>query len=136
MEERSYSFKLRERNDSETVLLREKLFNEEMERDRTAFEQEYEGVNAVDKANLFSKLFFRWVNPVLSRAKKHQIDIDELGQVSPKDDVREQKARLEENWNFYQRTSYKDHKLYWAVISTYKWEFFAAIFWNLIIATF
>ena len=71
MEERSYSFKLRERNDSETVLLREKLFNEEMERDRTAFEQEYEGVNAVDKANLFSKLFFRWVNPVLKRAKKH-----------------------------------------------------------------
>lgn len=38
MEERSYSFKLRERNDSETVLLKEKLFNDEMERDRSAFE--------------------------------------------------------------------------------------------------
>ena len=71
MEERSYSFKLRERNDSESVLLKEKLFNDEMERDRAEFERQYEGVNAVDKANLFSKLFFRWVNPVLSRAKKH-----------------------------------------------------------------
>jgi len=54
--------------------------------------------------------------------------------VDPTDDVREQKHRLQFKWNQY-RTSHKEHKLYWAVLTTYRWEFGVAIFWNMVIAT-
>ena len=62
------------------------------------------------------------------------MDINELGEVDTLDDVREKKKRLEAKWNEY-LMSHKEHKLYWAVISAYKWEFAVSIFWNLVIAT-
>lgn len=55
--------------------------------------------------------------------------------MAPADDVRAQRIRMQEKWVSY-LTSNKEHKLYWAVVSTYKWEFLVAIFWNIIIATF
>ena len=75
-----------------------------------------------------------WVSPLLKHAKKYQVDIDELGEVRAEDDVVVQKTRLEQKWNIYKVSNKKDNKLYWAVISAYKWEFTVAIFWNIIIA--
>ena len=61
------------------------------------------------------------------------MDINELGTIRPEDDVRGQKLHLQEKWYFY-RESDKEHKLYWAVLSAYKWEFTVAIFWNNLVA--
>ena len=96
----------------------------------------FRGVNAPAQANKCSRLFFGWVKPVLNHAKKHQVSVDEMGEVDPEDDVREQKSRLEEKWAYYKTRADKQNKLYWAVIKAYGWEFGVAIFWNLIIATF
>ena len=62
------------------------------------------------------------------------MDIDELGSVLEGDEVRMQKRRLEEKWAAY-KGSEKANKLYWAVLSAYKWEFTVAIFWNIVIAS-
>ena len=96
----------------------------------------FRGVNAPEQAGKCSRLFFGWVKPVLNHAKKYQVSVDEMGEVRPEDDVREQKSRLEEKWAYYKTRADKQNKLYWAVIKAYGWEFGVAIFWNLIIATF
>ena len=127
------SYGIRQRNDSEVVLMRERLIAAETQRDKDSINQKYKNKNAIDEAGYFSCLFFSWVNPILNHSKKFQMDINELGTVRPEDDVRQQKLNLQERWYFY-RESDKEHKLYWAVLSAYKWEFTVAIFWNNVIA--
>lgn len=125
---------LRKRNDSEIVIKREQRAREEIERDKGELPKKLDGINAVEKAGYFSRLFFSWAKPLLKHAKKYQVNIDELGVVREEDDVRVQKTHLEQKWNEYKDSS-KDNKLYWAVLSAYKWEFTVAIFWNIIIAS-
>ena len=53
----------------------------------------------------------------------------------PEDDVREQVVRLADKWMVYRQRDTTANKLYWSVLSAYKWEFTVAIFWNIIIAS-
>lgn len=108
---------------------------EEKKSEREAMANAFKGENARHKAGCCSKLFFNWVSPVLKHSKKHSVDIEDLGVLRADQDVRAQKVRLQERWEHYKTRDDTTQRLYWATLSTYKWEFAVAIFWNLVIAT-
>ena len=54
--------------------------------------------NALEGESLWSKVFFSWVSPVLDKAKKSQMNVNELGNVRSSDDVKSQQARLYKCW--------------------------------------
>ena len=80
---------LRKRNDSQVVLLKERLAEEEKQKEINAMTKAFAEINPLDHSSTWSRLFFSWVAPVLKHSKKYQIDIEELGKVKLGDDVRE-----------------------------------------------
>ena len=78
--------------------------------------------NPVEEASWWSRLMFSWTSPVLGYSKKYQLDINELGNIRKKHDVRIQKTRLMTAWNYYKNSKSKNSLLK-AVLRAYRREY-------------
>ena len=101
-------------------------------KEKEEMQELYTDKNPVETASWWSRLFFSWTTPVLEYSKKHQLDLNELGKVRPKLDVKVHKAKLEASWNHYKDSPSKD-RLFKAVLRAYAWEYIVAILWNMLV---
>ena len=121
-----------QKNDSGTSLINQGLEEDTTAKEQTKMRDAFGGKNAYESASCWSKLFFSWTAPVLDYSKKHQLNIDELGEVRSSHDVKIQQARLVTAWNYYKNSGSK-YSLFKAVLRAFRWEFTVAVLWNFLI---
>ena len=94
----------------------------------------YKGKTPSESASLWSKALFSWAYPLIRHARTHQLEIDQMGIVSPNDKVEVQLQRLNDSWARYKVKPNQKNSLFWAVLDAFRHEYKLAMFWNIIVA--
>jgi ABC-type multidrug transport system fused ATPase/permease subunit len=103
------------------------------EADKERFDKLFVGKNPFEHASIWQKMFFNWTAPVLSYAKKNQLDIKQLGKVRHSDSVEVQLAKLEAAWERRKNIPGEENGLSKALFAAFKGELCYAIFWNFVV---
>ncbi|XP_029471843.1 cystic fibrosis transmembrane conductance regulator [Rhinatrema bivittatum] len=77
----------------------------------------------IEKANLFSKLFFRWTKPILKKGYRQRLELTDIYQVPSADSADTLSERLEREWDRELATSKKKPKLINALQRCFFWKF-------------
>jgi len=115
----------------ESLLEEQKKAKAEAAKER--MDKRFKGKNPFEEAGLWSKMFFKWTEPVLAFAKDNQLDIRQLGKVRHCDSVEVVHAKLEAAWERQKHQPNNENGLSKAVFSALKGEFYYATFWQLIV---
>ncbi|XP_040267378.1 cystic fibrosis transmembrane conductance regulator isoform X1 [Bufo bufo] len=77
----------------------------------------------LEKANIFSKLFFSWTKPILKKGYKQRLELSDIYQISTADSADNLSERLEREWDRELATSKTNPKLINALKRCFYWKF-------------
>nr|XP_032659840.1 cystic fibrosis transmembrane conductance regulator isoform X1 [Chelonoidis abingdonii] len=77
----------------------------------------------LEKANVFSKLFFRWTKPILKKGYRHRLELSDIYQIPSADSADNLSEKLERQWDRELATSKKKPKLINALRRCFFWKF-------------
>ncbi|XP_074861284.1 cystic fibrosis transmembrane conductance regulator [Carettochelys insculpta] len=77
----------------------------------------------LEKANVFSKLFFRWTKPILKKGYKQRLELSDIYQIPSADSADNLSEKLEREWDRELATSKKRPKLINALRQCFFWKF-------------
>nr|P26362.1 RecName: Full=Cystic fibrosis transmembrane conductance regulator; Short=CFTR; AltName: Full=ATP-binding cassette sub-family C member 7; AltName: Full=Channel conductance-controlling ATPase; AltName: Full=Dogfish transmembrane conductance regulator; AltName: Full=cAMP-dependent chloride channel [Squalus acanthias]AAA49616.1 cystic fibrosis transmembrane conductance regulator [Squalus acanthias] len=77
----------------------------------------------IEKANAFSKLFFRWPRPILKKGYRQKLELSDIYQIPSSDSADELSEMLEREWDRELATSKKNPKLVNALRRCFFWRF-------------
>uniref|UniRef100_A0A8C3QBJ1 Cystic fibrosis transmembrane conductance regulator n=1 Tax=Geospiza parvula TaxID=87175 RepID=A0A8C3QBJ1_GEOPR len=77
----------------------------------------------LEKANIFSKLFFRWTNPILKKGYRRRLELSDIYQIPSADSADNLSEKLEREWDRELATSEKKPKLINALRRCFFWKF-------------
>ncbi|XP_030072284.1 cystic fibrosis transmembrane conductance regulator [Microcaecilia unicolor] len=77
----------------------------------------------IEKANVFSKLFFRWTKPILKKGYRQRLELTDIYQIPSADSADTLSERLEREWDRELATSKKKPKLINALQRCFFWKF-------------
>ncbi|KAM9312591.1 cystic fibrosis transmembrane conductance regulator [Gastrophryne carolinensis] len=77
----------------------------------------------LEKANFFSKLFFSWTKPILSKGYRQRLELSDIYQISTGDSADNLSERLEREWDRELATSKTNPKLINALKRCFFWKF-------------
>ncbi|XP_069484045.1 cystic fibrosis transmembrane conductance regulator [Ambystoma mexicanum] len=84
----------------------------------------------IEKATLFSKVFFRWTNPILKKGYRQRLELSDIYQIPAADSADNLSERLEREWDRELATSKKKPKLINALRRCFFWKF---VFYGLLL---
>ncbi|XP_071589809.1 cystic fibrosis transmembrane conductance regulator isoform X2 [Heliangelus exortis] len=84
----------------------------------------------LEKANIFSKLFFRWTKPILKKGYRRRLELSDIYQIPSADSADNLSEKLEREWDRELATSKKNPKLINALRRCFFWKF---MFYGLIL---
>ncbi|CDW86515.1 atp-binding cassette superfamily [Stylonychia lemnae] len=87
----------------------------------------------IKEMGIWNKLFFSWANGLISFAKKNQIHINQMGKIKDQDRVELQYNKLKKSWKLYKNR--KGNSLFKAVLHAYRYEYFIAVIFNLVVTS-
>uniref|UniRef100_A0A8C2TMQ2 Cystic fibrosis transmembrane conductance regulator n=1 Tax=Coturnix japonica TaxID=93934 RepID=A0A8C2TMQ2_COTJA len=77
----------------------------------------------LEKANIFSKLFFRWTKPILKKGYRQRLELSDIYQIPSADSADNLSEKLEREWDRELATSKKKPKLINALRRCFFWKF-------------
>uniref|UniRef100_A0A8V5FLY3 Cystic fibrosis transmembrane conductance regulator n=1 Tax=Melopsittacus undulatus TaxID=13146 RepID=A0A8V5FLY3_MELUD len=77
----------------------------------------------LEKANIFSKLFFRWTKPILRKGYRRRLELSDIYQIPSADSADNLSEKLEREWDRELATSKKKPKLINALRRCFFWKF-------------
>ncbi|XP_062465609.1 cystic fibrosis transmembrane conductance regulator isoform X2 [Pezoporus occidentalis] len=77
----------------------------------------------LEKANIFSKLFFRWTKPILKKGYRRRLELSDIYQIPSADSADNLSEKLEREWDRELATSKKKPKLINALRRCFFWKF-------------
>ncbi|XP_077329075.1 cystic fibrosis transmembrane conductance regulator [Lithobates pipiens] len=77
----------------------------------------------LEKANIFSKLFFSWTKPILKKGYRQRLELSDIYQISTADSADNLSERLEREWDRELATSKTNPKLLNALKRCFFWKF-------------
>ncbi|XP_067906630.1 cystic fibrosis transmembrane conductance regulator isoform X1 [Heterodontus francisci] len=77
----------------------------------------------IEKANAFSKLFFRWPRPILKKGYRQKLELSDIYQIPSSDSADELSEMLEREWDRELATSKTNPKLVNALRRCFFWRF-------------
>ncbi|EMP42064.1 Cystic fibrosis transmembrane conductance regulator [Chelonia mydas] len=77
----------------------------------------------LEKANIFSKLFFRWTKPILKKGYRQRLELSDIYQIPSADSADNLSEKLERQWDRELATSKKKPKLINALRRCFFWKF-------------
>uniref|UniRef100_A0A8C8BFT2 Cystic fibrosis transmembrane conductance regulator n=1 Tax=Otus sunia TaxID=257818 RepID=A0A8C8BFT2_9STRI len=77
----------------------------------------------LEKANVFSKLFFRWTKPILKKGYRRRLELSDIYQIPSADSADNLSEKLEREWDRELATSKKKPKLINALRRCFFWKF-------------
>ncbi|XP_040199694.1 LOW QUALITY PROTEIN: cystic fibrosis transmembrane conductance regulator [Rana temporaria] len=77
----------------------------------------------LEKANIFSKLFFSWTKPILKKGYRQRLELSDIYQISTADSADNLSERLEKEWDRELATSKTNPKLINALKRCFFWKF-------------
>ncbi|KAG8577539.1 hypothetical protein GDO81_010214 [Engystomops pustulosus] len=77
----------------------------------------------LEKANIFSKLFFSWTKPILKKGYRQRLELSDIYQIATGDSADNLSERLEREWDRELATSKTNPKLINALKRCFFWKF-------------
>ncbi|XP_018429475.1 PREDICTED: cystic fibrosis transmembrane conductance regulator [Nanorana parkeri] len=77
----------------------------------------------LEKANIFSKLFFSWTKPILRKGYRQRLELSDIYQIATEDSADNLSERLEREWDRELATSKTNPKLINALKRCFFWKF-------------
>ncbi|XP_068132527.1 cystic fibrosis transmembrane conductance regulator isoform X1 [Hyperolius riggenbachi] len=77
----------------------------------------------LEKANIFSKLFFSWTKPILTKGYRQRLELSDIYQIPTGDSADNLSERLEREWDRELATSKENPKLINALKRCFFWKF-------------
>ncbi|OXB56994.1 hypothetical protein ASZ78_017026 [Callipepla squamata] len=77
----------------------------------------------LEKANIFSKLFFRWTKPILRKGYRQRLELSDIYQIPSADSADNLSEKLEREWDRELATSKEKPKLINALRRCFFWKF-------------
>ncbi|XP_075065076.1 cystic fibrosis transmembrane conductance regulator isoform X2 [Mixophyes fleayi] len=78
----------------------------------------------LEKANIFSKIFFSWTKPILRKGYRQRLELSDIYQIPAEDSADNLSERLEREWDRELATSKTNPKLINALKRCFFWKFF------------